>query len=54
MKLFASLLMFCMTIAVGIVSMMWGWGVQPQSWPIIIGCAAFMGVAMIVTAAINQ
>lgn len=35
-KLFAQLALnlfsYCLLIVISIVSMMWGWGIQPQSW----------------------
>lgn len=50
-----SLLMaMIMSLACTLISYIYGWGLQPQSWPIIIGCWLVSFVAATINALIQE
>jgi hypothetical protein len=44
---------FFSLFAVDIVRMIYGWGVDPKSWPVIIACFAASGMVLLVSTAVS-
>lgn len=54
MKLLAGLFILALVCAIGIGVMIWGWGVRPQSWGVILGGYVVSTMLMIISAAIRE
>lgn len=54
MKLLATFLLLPLSIAVGILVLMFGWGMQPVSWTWIIGGAVFQFVVLVIASALRE
>jgi mannose/fructose/N-acetylgalactosamine-specific phosphotransferase system component IIC len=54
MKLLASLLLVGMNMATNIAVLIFGWGLTPQSWMLIIGGAILGLIFLFISVVINQ
>ena len=54
MKFMASLLILAMICAVSILAMIYGWGLTPQNWPVIIGAYVVTFAFQVITMALRD
>ena len=54
MKLLAAFLLYPVAVIIGIIVLMFGWGLEPKSWAWIIGGAFFQFVFMVIATALEK